>query len=137
MQNLWLRFIFARFLCSPAAGVRRLRAQAHPADCCRRLITDLSPGKVLEALVSVRPKLWKEEGLCNGFDRELQDLTLCLLASQNPTAACFLFDTASFRLPDASESGSRHVRPAGLPERMPRKIRNVQPVRCQGNSDQG
>jgi hypothetical protein len=48
--------IFGLFpLLAPAAGVGRLQGAGLTGDCCRRPITDLSPGKLLEALVLSGP----------------------------------------------------------------------------------
>jgi hypothetical protein len=53
--------------------------------------------------------------------------------NQDPTAVCFLFDTAFLPVPGEGEQpGESAAFPVPEPKRLPRKIRYAWPVACQG-----
>ncbi len=115
---------------------RRLPAQGagSPGHCCRRLITDLSPGKVRG--LGRLPAQALEGGFtvnltCPRSAGEKGESLPCPRALRNPTAAYFLFDTA-FLWIQAREKRLKPAGPARDAKRMPSKIRNARWVRCQG-----
>jgi hypothetical protein len=122
-----------------AAGANQPWAQAHPADAAGACSLNLSPGKVPGASVSQRPKL-RPRLRVDGFGRDLQDLMLMPARTAQPYYR-LLPVRHSFPFQHRSEQKAAPARlvPPRLPKSKPRTIRNVQPVRCQGQgpSDQG
>jgi len=92
---------------------------------------NLSPGKVL------RPRPFEAKALEGGFGCSGQGrITLpCLFKPVNPTAACFLFDTATpWNLAGPKQSLSSRFLPRVPKECLP-LIRNVRPLRCQDTGE--
>jgi len=126
------KLIATFILCSPGTAASAASPGHRPARC---------RGRSLDKFVSGNYPGRLPQNLEGGFGcgaGKLNFKSSPYFNPENPTAFCFLFDTA---LPSVSDSGSllihwsRSLRPD--PKRVPRTIRNGQPLACQGEGASG
>jgi hypothetical protein len=128
MRNLPQRSCLARVLSSPLHRHSAASGTGLPGHCCRRLTRKFVSGKGSQASVFSGPG----SGRRVRSRRQGPDFRPCPHAAHDPTAACFLFDTALILPSRRERSGLSHTNPSRDAKRMPTTIRNARPVRCQG-----
>lgn len=134
MQNLSLRSCFARVLRSPSRQPVADHEHRRTRPFCRRLTPEFVSGKGPLAKVILSPGSGRRVLAAQAGNVKTNPIPTRRRTPLPPTSC-------STQHPFPIQAGRNRFTPCpsrpGCPKRMPRKIRNVRPVRCQGAAGSG